>query len=402
VVQASASIPLAERCPEEVLVRRHLLTALALSALGGGIFAALAIASARPESTRAPAAAHVTPNLAYVNSQIAKYSALPVFKTPGPAFDASKARGKKIFAIPIFSANPFIRGIDEGAQKVATKYGIKWVEFNNQGQPSQWAAGIGQAIAQHANLIILNGPNPKSVAPQLKQARAKGIAVVETHLIDRGMERVPYVSAYELAPFIAAAHLEADWAIKDTHGKANALILTSNEVNPPLPQAVAAIQNEFAKYCGSGCKTKVINIPNADLATKVQSEVQSALLADPTINYIIPTYDPMVQFVVPAIVAAQAQGKVHIATFNGTPFVLKDMEDADIVRMDVGENMNWIGWATMDIAMRLLTHSHKVEDANALRVFTKANVRQTGVPPVLGKGYGSAYVKGYRRLWSGK
>jgi ribose transport system substrate-binding protein len=374
-----------------------------VAVVAGTAAAVLATAAAGDtHSNGRRAAAASLPNLAYVTAQIQKYSKPPAFVAPGPAFDASKARGMKIFAIPISSTNPFITGIDAAAAAVAKKYGIQWTEFNNQGETSQWAAGIDEAIAQHANVIVLDGPNPKSVAPQLKQARAKGIYVVETHLIDKGMQRVPYVSAYELAPFLLIARLEADWAIKDTGGKANVLILTSNEVNPPLPQQVAAMQAEFRTYCGPSCKTQVINVPNADLATKIQPEVESALIADPSINYIIPAYDPMVEFVIPALLATHTTGKVHVSTSNGTPFVLKDMQTGDTVRMDVGENMTWIGWATMDISMRLLTHSPLAEDENTVRVFTKADVAATGTPPVAGQGYGNAYVQGYDKLWSGK
>jgi ribose transport system substrate-binding protein len=78
------------------------------------------------------------------------------------------------------------------------------------------------------------------------------------------------------------------------------------------------------------------------------------------------------------------------------------MQTGDTVRMDVGENMTWIGWATMDISMRLLTHSPLAEDENTVRVFTKADVAATGTPPVAGQGYGNAYVQGYDKLWSGK
>jgi ribose transport system substrate-binding protein len=111
----------------------------------------------------------------------------------------------------------------------------------------------------------------------------------------------------------------------------------------------------------------------------------------------------MCQFVVPAITAAHRVGQVHVATYNGTPFVLKDIQDGDIVRMDVGENLEWLGWADMDAAMRVLAGlKPPTDEQTALRMFTKDNVNSAGKPPAVNRGLGSAYVGGYNRLWSGK
>ena len=54
-----------------------------------------------------------------------------------------------------------------------------------------------------------------------------------------------------------------------------------------------------------------------------------ALLADPSINYILPIYDSMSQFVVPALRITGSEGSVKVASFNGTPFVL-DLNAAQI------------------------------------------------------------------------
>jgi hypothetical protein len=44
-----------------------------------------------------------------------------------------------------------------------------------------------------------------------------------------------------------------------------------------------------------------VNISLPQWATKIQSTVQSAVIDDPTINYILPIYDGMNQFVVPQL-----------------------------------------------------------------------------------------------------
>jgi ribose transport system substrate-binding protein len=113
------------------------------------------------------------------------------------------------------------------------------------------------------------------------------------------------------------------------------------------------MQAELAKRCPS-CKTTVIDVPAADWGTKMQSSVQSALLKDPGVNYVIPLYDSASQFVVPAILSAGRPGKVKIASYNGTPFVLQMIQQNKGVGMDVAESLQWIAYANMDQALRLM------------------------------------------------
>jgi ribose transport system substrate-binding protein len=358
-------------------------------------------ASAVPSSKSASSA-----EVAYAAGQIAKYKKIPTFQFRGKPFAARKARGKTIFTIPISSAIPYILQTDRLMQKVAQRYGVKWIEFPNQGQPSQWVQGMDQAIARKVDLIVLQGaPPPQLLGPQLAAAKKAGVPVLLSHIIDPS-EPVPAgVTLAVPAPFKQAARLEADWAIAKTKGKANVLIITSNEVLPTTG-IKKALANEFAKRCGSSCKTKFVNVPVVDWATKIGTEVKAALTADPGINYIIPIYDSMAFFAVPAVTEAGKQGTVKIATYNGTPDVLKFIVAKNVVVMEVGENLDWLAHANMDAAFRILAGTkvagRKLNEFTPTRVFDATNVPQTGNPPKFNTGYGSAYKKGYAKIWSGK
>ena len=359
------------------------------------VLSAIAATSAGATSGRHAAG----PNLAYARAQIQAFSAIPKFIPPGPAFSTAKARGKTVFNIPFSSSIPFVITIDQSMQRIAKRFGIKFVEYANQGQPVQWAQGIQQAINQKADLIELNGaPNPAVLQPQLKQARAAGVAVTATHWDDVSLPPPPNVTALIDPRYRQAGRLEADWVIQDTKGKADVLVVNSADI-VPSNGIVAAIKDEFARYCGSSCKVSVINVPG-NAWPKIQNQVQTSLVNDPAINYVIPLYDSMSQWVVPAIQAAGRVGKVHIATYNGTPFVMKMLQTGNIVSMEVGENLDWLGWASMDQIMRVLTGQKPVKDEHtALRVFTKANIDQAGTPPAVDVGYGKAYIQGYNKLW---
>jgi ribose transport system substrate-binding protein len=352
----------------------------------------------RPEKTSS-ATARAGVDLSYVRSQIAKATAVPKFTAPGPAFNASAAKGKSIFLIPETSAVPFLTAIDSSIIKLGKRYGVKVTEFPNQGQSAQWVQGMNQAIAQKAGAIILGAP-PELLQPQIAQAKRAGIPVISLHLYDKVMPRAKGIAATVFAPFTAAARLEADWAILDTKGKADVVIVTSNEV-PPSKYIVRAMQAEFKAHC-STCKTTVIDVAAADWGTKMQSAVQSALIKDSGVNYVIPLYDSAIQFVLPGITAAGKTGKVKIASYNGTPFVLKDIRQKTVA-MDVAESQDWLGHASFDQALRLLTgHKPLASAETPIRVFTASNIRSAGNPPDPNRAFGSSYVSGYAKLWSGK
>ena len=329
--------------------------------------------------------------------ELERFTKKPEFVPPGPAFDAKKCMaGKTIFSIPVSSANPFTKNIETAMSNVAKDVGFKFVEWQNQGQVSQWAQGMDQATNQKADLIdLLAGTDPRVLVPQVEAAKKAGIPVVASHY--NGLEqKAEYASNDVPIDYFKAGQLLADWAIVQTAGKLNSLVLISTG---PLStdSMMAGIEEEFKKC--PDCKKKVINVPVVDWGTRIQPNVQSALLADPSVNYIIIIYDSMAQFVVPAVTIAGAEARVKMNAFNGTPFVLGLVQQGK-VEMDIGENLDWIGHAVMDAEMRIVCGLPPVRDPKIpFYIFDKSNAKDAGNPPQLSQGYGDAYIKGYRKLW---
>jgi ribose transport system substrate-binding protein len=330
--------------------------------------------------------------------RLERFRELPRFRPPGPAFDARRAvRGKRIFEIPITSEVPFVTAVEKGMRQAASEAGADLVVFPNQGKPTQWAQGIRTAISQNADAILLLAQDPKLVGPQIEQARQAGIPVVVLRTTGE-RERCTAGTTCIPGPFEQAGRLEADFVTADSGGKGEVVVITSNDA-PSTAPLVRGLKDEFAELCPA-CELHFIDVPIPDWATRLRTEVQSALIRYPNANYLIPIYDSMSQFAVPAIVAANRAGRVRIATFNGTPFVLKMLQDEDVVAMDVGENLSWIGWASMDQAFRVIAGKKPVGSENTpLRVFDDSNVDEAGRPPKFDEGYGDAYLDGYRKLW---
>ncbi|MDR3495990.1 MAG: substrate-binding domain-containing protein [Ancalomicrobiaceae bacterium] len=331
-------------------------------------------------------------------ADIAKYSKIPAFIAAGAPFDAKACmHGKSIMSLPANSSVPFLSTIDAAMTKVAGMVGFDFKVWENQGQVSQWVQGMDFAANNHYSLVdLLAGTDPRALGPQIKAANDAGTTVTGSHVTGYG-QPIPIAGVTPIPiDYKEAGKLIAEWPIVKTGGKVNAIVLVTSEVLSTDPM-IEGIKEAFASC--PDCKFKVIDVSLTDWATKIQPSVQSAVIADPTVNYIIPIYDSMSQFVVPALQITGASDHVKISTFNGTPFVI-DMVRNGQVEMDVGENLDWIAYGLLDAQMRKLCGFEAVTDPKIpLMVFDAGNAATAGVPAEASRGFGDAYIKGFKALW---
>jgi ribose transport system substrate-binding protein len=342
-------------------------------------------------------------DVAHATKQIDDHKGIADWAYPGRPFDARKAAGKTVFSIQENSTNPFTNTVVAGMKDVAGKVGMKVIDYPNQGEHAQWIQGIQQAISQKADVIVLSGGTigPVYFREQAAAAARAGIPIVT--VVDRDLTQTaqPGTAARVGQPYAEAARLDADWIIKQTKCDANVLVLTSNEVIAGDIGSKAA-QDEFDKYCGDGCKVKFVNVPLSEWSTKIGTTTQTEVASNPDLNYVFPLYDPMAQFVVPGIQLGGGFTRVKVATYNGTPGILRMIQTGDTVEMIVGENETHLGYAAMDQAMRLTTGVAPIADGDygiPLRVFDDSNVDETGDPPGYGVGYGDQWRNGFLKAW---
>jgi ribose transport system substrate-binding protein len=342
-------------------------------------------------------------DLGYVTKQIGDHTGIADWTYPGDPIDAKKAAGKTIFSIQENSTNPFTNTIVAGMKDVAARVGLKVIDYPNQGERTQWIQGIEQAIAQKVDAIVLSGGTigPIYFKEQAAAAARAGIPIVTVVDRDLTQDAEPNTAARVGQPYAAAARLDADWIIKQSRCHANVLMITSNELIAGDINSKAA-QDEFDKHCGDGCKTRSVNVPLSEWGTKIGTTTQAQVSSNPDLNYVFPLYDAMSQFVVPAIQLGGGIAKVKVATFNGTPGILRMIQTGNTVEMIVGENEAHLGYAAMDQAMRVMTDARPIGDGNygiPLRVFDDANVDETGIPPRYGAGYGDEWRDGFLKAW---
>ena len=338
-------------------------------------------------------------DLAAAKALIDKHSQLPTFEAPGEPFDAKACMAdKKMFVIPLTNANPFNAAISQGFVDAADIVGFELRDWETQMDPAGWIQGINTAVAENFDLIDLQGGlPPEFLVPQITEARAAGVKVTATHNYDATTQEIPDVlDSAANTDYVTVGHIIAAWAMVQTGGKVNALVLGPDEITPTAPLRDAII-GYLEDNCPD-CTSTYINVPVNDWATKTQPAVQNALLADSSINYVLPVYDSMSQFIVPAIQIANSDAKV--VSYNGTPFVLDMMREGDIVEMNVGESLGWVGMAGTDANMRLLCDMDLVTELNTPAfIFTDENVETAGIPATFNDGYGDVHIEGFKTLW---
>lgn len=338
--------------------------------------------------------------LARATEIIEAHRSVPAFEAPGEPFDIrAVAEGKKMLSIPNTSSNQFLKGIIRREIEVGKEIGLEVREWENQGQPNQWVQGIEYAIANDFDIVdLISGVNPAVIEPQLEAAKAAGVKVFTSHFYDPSQPANPLLAGDLPFSFYDQGWLLGNWAIVKTGGAANVIVVKSDEV-PPTAPLVKGIHDAFEQNCPNCTILQEINVGITEWGTKIQPSVQSALISNPTANYVIPIYDSMSQFVVPAVELTGKGETVKIATGNGTPFVLDFIRDGK-VEMDVGESLDWVARATIDGYMRSLAGMEMPKElAVPLYIFDADNIETAGVPAEANKGYGEDYVKGFHETW---
>jgi ribose transport system substrate-binding protein len=357
--------------------------------------------SSSASGTSSSLSAGTSSGLVALRAKIAHYMQAPAWVSPGPSINPASLSGKKILVIPTSSAIPFCSDISTEMAAVAKQFGITVTQYANQGEPSQWVAGMNQALSTHQNLVDLTcGLNPASLGPQISQLKAAGIHVVSAHAYDPSQRPFPGLSGVVYAQYNFVGELEADWSILQTGAHGN-IFVVSDEGDVSEPPLIAGIRSQFAQYCPS-CVVSYVYIPIPDWATKIQPAVAAKISSDPKLNFIIPIGDGMVQYVAPAIVAAGATGRIHVGSFNATPSVVEMMQSGSTVTFDVGEDFPWLSRAILDQDFRVLLHTTPSVSENApVRIFTKQNANDAGIPPSFEEGYGNAANVNFAVLWKG-
>lgn len=325
--------------------------------------------------------------------------AVPATDDLGDPIDVSSLAGETIYSIPIDSTAEFYTAGERAMAAVAEQAGINYVTFPSDGTQTSYQQGIAQAINAGASAILLNGPLAETLGPSIDAAKDAGIPVIPLHISDSEGEGTPGLEYEAYAPFNQAARLMALAAIADADGvPVHALVIQSSETGPAAGM-VETIEETLEESGPEGSEATVINVAVPQWSTQIQSQVQSALVREQDINAVLPIYDSMALYASPGIRQAAGSREVPIYTFNGTPSILRMVQDGDVA-VNIAENPDWVAYVNMDVAFRAILGEEPIPgESGPIRLIDESNVAETGNPPESGKGFGDEYAAAYLELW---
>ncbi|HZE05275.1 MAG TPA: hypothetical protein VE127_08635, partial [Solirubrobacteraceae bacterium] len=180
-------------------------------------------------------------------------------------------------------------------------------------------------------------------------------------------------------------------------------IITTTSSRQPSAAEVAGMQSEIKKLCPSLSVPSVQNVLIPNWPTQLPTTTRSLLTANPNLKYMLPLYDGMTIYMVPAINGIlAAKNSVKVASFNATPVVMQnELAKPSPLAADVGGPNQWYGVALADQTLRVLAGQPPVASENVpLRLFTRDNISSIDVHKDEATWYGSVNpICEYHKLW---
>lgn len=241
-----------------------------------------------------------------------------------PKFQAAaSALGWKLIAIPFDSANPAAAD-----------------------------AAMNQALSDGVNYIITSGLPSASFPTALPKAKAAGVGVVETNVVNEPGAAAKGIIGCMLCNSVQAlwANTRANFITARSGGNANVLFVEL----PEYPATVLA-EKYFAADMKQVCSRCTVSVFQGDITTfetsGLGSSVASYLRAHPSINYVNFSFGEMVDGVPQALSQAGLAGKVKIVTADPDLATVQGIISGTVLgapAYGVGE----VPWAVMDFLAR--------------------------------------------------
>ncbi|HYC81697.1 MAG TPA: substrate-binding domain-containing protein [Solirubrobacterales bacterium] len=330
------------------------------------------------------------------------------WKAPGPEIaDTVGVRGKTFYYIGNGLDLAPIQAIVKGLKEATSAVGMKLEVADGRGQPAQVSQQIDRAISLNAAVIATTSFEGQQIGAAVERARDAGIDVILGTAGDPELpsaaDRKLGVSALVTFCYTCAGRELADAAIAGSEGNVNAVAFDVPESRSAVIEAEATVE-EIETIC-PGCNVSVRHAPLTQWTTGLQSLTSSTLKSDPTINYLIPVWDPMVAYMKPAVAALGKSEDVSIATYNGSIEQLTDLSEGEMVQTDIGSPFSWIGYGMVDQALRVLSGAAPAKSENVPnRIFDSSNVDDLHLDEGLSISgevarYGVDFPREYKRLW---
>jgi ribose transport system substrate-binding protein len=300
----------------------------------------------------------------------------PVTDWTGPTEVPEVPQGKNIQII-VCLVGTSCQFMGDAAAEAARELGWTAEIIDGKGTPQGANDAFNAALTKKPDAILTIAIPETQVADKVARAKEAGIKMVGISSIS---ENVPdgydaYVSLKETL----TAKMQAWWAIADSGGKANVVIVWDKGY-PHLNQALEGVEQVFAQC--DGCK--VLQVYKRTLASSADPVAMGQLT-----NSILQKHGSQVDYILtpygfgvaPMSQRVEASGReVKLLSKNADPLNL-GLVSKGTQAADFGSSLEWSGWAGIDQTIRVLASEEPIADAEQgmpVRAYDKDNAPADG------------------------
>ncbi len=355
---------------------------------------------AAPTLIRAARAQDAAPILAEARASIAALGA-PVSAWDGPTSGPRAAKGKRIIYISSDQRNGGALGVSRGVEEAAKAIGWDFKIIDGQGSVPEQTAGVGQAIAQRPDGIILGTIDAVGQKATLAQATQLGIKVIGWHAsAEPGPLADPAVFANITTPPKDIATTAANYAIAMSDGKAEVAIMRNSET--AIGRLKGDTIRERIEQC-PGCKVLSFNIiPIVESSSRMPSLTSSLVQRfSGELNWMLAINDLYFDFTVPSLRSAGIKpGAISLVSAgDGSVSAYQRIRIGQYQVATVPEPLNLQGWMAVDELNRAFSGQAWSGYMPKVHLVTKDNITKDGGPDNRfdpDNGYRDAY----RKIWA--
>jgi ribose transport system substrate-binding protein len=220
----------------------------------------------------------------------------------------------------------------------------------------QLQAAFQSLLSDKPDALLLPGIEPDQVAPELALAKAEGIPMASTGIMDIAKYGIEG-SAFGQGLAELVGKLQADWVVANEGMKSDIVFYTTNELDFFVPEETA-FKAELSKI-GCTCSVRTVDIPIATYGSTAPNIVVSDLESHPdTTTAVFGANDPTTGLV--AAMKAAGLTTPYIG-YGPTPSNLVDIKDGSQAA-GLGLDYPAIAWTMVDEAARLLLKAPLTQD----------------------------------------
>jgi hypothetical protein len=364
------------------------LAAVALAACGSSSSSSSSTSSSSTSgsSGSSAAVAKATSAVATLETRPTTFTVPPLPKKP----TAGKTVDYISCGVPVCIASGIF--VKEAAEAVGWHY-----KFLNAGlTPTSVAAAYEQAVNDDPGGVVgTGGFAPELMVHQLAKLKEKNVPVALN--ITENPKNVPGVTFIQLGTKGQTEKGEeiGDWILADSKGKDAHVGIIHAPATPVYAYAHKSIEAAMSSANCNSCSVTKYEFPEADIGTKLPTEIVTFLRTHPEINYLFFDFANEVDGVPSALASAGLSSKVKIATTDSGSIEDEYLKKGQM-SVTAGDPWPEAYWGMFDVILRAQQGAPLAPAENIVyprMLFTGSNVlvSSTAAPPPL--------VANYQEIW---